>query len=75
MTVPSSKPLHWLASNPFGSNPSTGCYSRIERVGCSLDALNTVARLARQPTSVPQWSLAIRGWQIIDTCHADEVTD
>jgi len=29
MTVPSSKPRHWLASNPFGSNLSTGCYSRI----------------------------------------------
>jgi hypothetical protein len=36
MTVPSSKPRHWLASNLFGSNLSTGCSSQIERV-CSLE--------------------------------------
>src|SRR5262245_61479193 len=30
MTVPNSKPRHWLASNPFDSNLSTGCYLRIE---------------------------------------------
>jgi hypothetical protein len=30
MTVPNSKPRHWLASNPFDPNLSTGCYLRIE---------------------------------------------
>src|ERR1700752_510600 len=30
MTGPNSKPRHWLASNPFDSNLSTGCYLRIE---------------------------------------------
>jgi hypothetical protein len=31
--VPSSKPPRWLASNPIGSNLSTGCRSRIESAG------------------------------------------
>src|SRR6516165_4699179 len=39
MTVPSSKLRHWLASNPIGSNLSTVCYSRIEKVGGRGQAL------------------------------------
>jgi hypothetical protein len=32
MTAPSSRPRHWLASNPSDSDLTTSCYSRIERV-------------------------------------------
>src|SRR5437899_7053646 len=32
MMVPSLKPRHWLASNPFDSNQSTDCCLRIESI-------------------------------------------
>src|SRR6267378_8410527 len=32
MMVPSLKPRHWLASNPFDSNQPTGCCTRIESI-------------------------------------------